>query len=139
MQHDLVEERGLVAASDFAEGLAFAQLAPGPLAAQLAMYIGWVEGRAAGALLIAIAFITPSFVMVMALSAAYVAFGGLPWMRAAFSGVGPAVIAIIARSAVKLGRATLRRDPVLWVLCALSLAATASASASGLSSTPPFV
>lgn len=125
MQKDLVEERRWVAADDYREGLAFAQLAPGPLAAQLAMYLGWVRAGTSGATLVAIAFIAPSFLMVLALSALYVRYGGLPWMRGLFYGIGAAVIAIIARSARKLTRLTLGRDAFLWILFALSLAVTA--------------
>src|ERR1044071_9951354 len=104
MQRDLVERRRWVSKQDYKEGLALAQLAPGPLAAQLAMYLGWVRGGTWGATLTGVAFIAPSFVMVLALSAAYVHFSGLPWMDRAFYGVGAAVIAVIARSAVKLAR-----------------------------------
>lgn len=125
MQRDLVEERGWIAPEDYKQGLALAQLAPGPLAAQLAIYLGWVRGRVWGATLIAAAFIGPSFLMVLALSALYVRFGGLPWMRAVFYGVGAAVIAIIARSALKLVRMTLGRDRLLWLLFAISMLVTA--------------
>jgi len=125
MQRDLVEERGWIAPEDYKQGLALAQLAPGPLAAQLAIYLGWVRGRVWGATLIAAAFIGPSFLMVLSLSALYVRFGGLPWMRAVFYGVGTAVIAIIARSALKLVRMTLGRDRLLWLLFAISMLVTA--------------
>src|SRR5215831_4894842 len=109
MQRDLVEERGWIAKQDYLEGLALAQLAPGPLAAQLAIYLGWVRARVAGATAVAFAFIAPSFVMVLGLSLLYVHYGGLPWMQRVFYGVGAAVIAIIARSAVKLMNLTLAR------------------------------
>ncbi|HEX2671316.1 MAG TPA: chromate transporter, partial [Polyangiaceae bacterium] len=99
MQRDLVEARGWIDKKDYDEGLALAQLSPGPLAAQLAIYLGWLRGRILGAALVSLAFILPSFVMVVALSALYVSFGGLPWMQGAFYGVGAAVIAIIGRSA----------------------------------------
>ncbi len=125
MQRDLVERRGWISAEEYKEGLALAQLAPGPLAAQLAIYLGWVRAGAVGATLVGIAFIAPSFLMVLALSALYVRFGGLPWMQGAFYGVGAAVIAIIARSAVKLARMTVGGDRVLWVLFAVSTLTTA--------------
>ncbi|HXH63171.1 MAG TPA: chromate efflux transporter [Gemmatimonadales bacterium] len=125
MQRDLVEQRRWIAAEDYRQGLALAQLAPGPLAAQLAMYLGWVRGRILGATLVAVVFVAPSFVMVLALSALYVRFGGLPWMQAAFYGIGAAVIAIIARSAAKLVTMTLARDRLLWALFGVSLAVTA--------------
>src|SRR6266700_2180805 len=97
MQRDLVAERGWITPDDYKQGLALAQLAPGPLAAQLAMYLGWVRGGVLGATAVGIAFVAPSFLMVLALAALYVRFGGLAWMQALFYGIGAAVIAIIAR------------------------------------------
>jgi chromate transporter len=114
MQRDLVERRKWIAPEDYKQGLALAQLAPGPLAAQLAIYLGWVRGRVVGATLVALAFVLPSFVMVLALSAVYVRYGGLSWMQGVFYGIGAAVIAIIARSAWKLVRMTLGADWLLW-------------------------
>jgi chromate transporter len=107
MQRDLVERRRWVSKQDYVEGLALAQLAPGPLAAQLAIYLGWVRAGNLGATLVAAAFILPSFVMVLGLSAVYLRYGGLFWMQGVFYGIGAAVIAIIARSAYKLVRMTL--------------------------------
>src|SRR6266436_762713 len=124
MQRDLVERRRWISKQDYLEGLALAQLAPGPLAAQLAIYLGWVRARVLGATLVALAFVAPSLVMVLAISALYVAYGGLPWMQGLFYGIGAAVIAIIARSAVKLARMTLARDWLLWTIFALSAVVT---------------
>jgi len=114
MQQDLVDNRGWVSREDYVEGLALAQLAPGPLAAQLAMYLGYVRAGILGATLVGIAFVLPSFLMVLALSAAYMRYGGLNWMQAVFYGIGAAVIAIIARSAHKLTKLTLGKEPFLW-------------------------
>src|SRR5262249_6141528 len=125
MQRDLVDERGWISEKDFKEGLALAQLAPGPLAAQLAMYLGWVHYGVLGATLVAFAFVLPSFLMVLGLSAFYVAYGGLPWMRGAFYGIGAAVIAVIARSAYKLARSTIGKDPLYAGLFATSAGVTA--------------
>jgi chromate transporter len=125
MQRDLVEERRWISEQDYKEGLALAQLAPGPLAAQLAIYLGWVRGRVLGATLVGFAFVLPSFLMVLALSALYLRFEGLTWMQGLFYGVGAAVIAIIARSAVKLVRMTLAKDWLLWTLFGVSAAVTA--------------
>jgi chromate transporter len=124
MQRDLVEQRRWITKDEYTEGLALAQLAPGPLAAQLAIYLGWVRGGVPGATLIAAAFILPSFVMVVALSWAYLRFGGLPWMQGAFYGIGAAVIAIIARSALKLVRLTLAKDRLLWAVFAMNAVVT---------------
>ncbi|HEY2773955.1 MAG TPA: chromate transporter [Candidatus Binatia bacterium] len=125
MQRDLVEERRWLSKEDYRQGLALAQLAPGPLAAQLAIYLGWVRGGIPGATLVGVAFVFPSFLMVLALSAVYVQFGGLPWMRAVFYGVGASVLAIIARSVQKLVTLTLARDFVLWTVFAVSAIVTA--------------
>ena len=125
MQRDLVEERHWFSAEEYREGLALAQLAPGPLAAQLAMYLGWARGGALGAAIVGLAFVLPSFVMVLALAVGYIHFGGLAWMQGAFYGIGAAVIAIIARSAVKLTRLTLGRDALLWGLFAVAALVTA--------------
>jgi len=116
MQQDLVDGRGWISKQDYVEGLALAQLAPGPLAAQLAIYLGYVRARILGATLVGVAFVLPSFLMVLALSAAYVQYGGLSWMQGMFYGIGAAVIAIIARSAFKLTKLTLGKDRVLWVI-----------------------
>jgi chromate transporter len=117
MQRDLVERRRWFTLQDYREGLALAQAAPGPLAAQLAIYLGWLRGGVAGATLAGLAFVLPSFLMVMVLSACYLRFGGLPWMQGAFYGIGAAVIAIIARSAFKLVRTTVGRERLLDLVC----------------------
>ena len=125
MQRDLVDARGWFTMAEYREGLALAQLAPGPLAAQLAIYLGWARAGVLGATLVSFAFVLPSFLMVLGLSAAYIQFGGLPWMQGAFRGIGAAVIAIIARSAWKLVTGTLRGDRLQWVLFLLSAVVTA--------------
>lgn len=125
MQRDLVERRGWISKQDYVEGLALAQLAPGPLAAQLAIYLGWVRAGTLGATLVSVAFILPSFVMVIALSAVYLRYGGLSWMQGAFYGIGAAVIAIIVRSAFKLVRMTIEKDWLLVLLFAVSGIVTA--------------
>jgi chromate transporter len=116
MRRDLQEARGWVTVAEYKEGIALAQLAPGPLAAQLAIYLGWLRAGFVGATLVGVAFIAPSFVMVLALSAVYVKYGGLSWMQGAFYGVGAAVIAIIGFSAWKLARKTVGKDLLLWAI-----------------------
>jgi chromate transporter len=118
MQRDLVEERKWISSEDYYEGLAFSQLCPGPLAAQLATYIGWVHSGPWGATLVGAAFILPSFLMVLAIAALYVHFGQLAWIQGMFYGIGAAVSAIIVRSAWKLMRKTLGKDILLWILFA---------------------
>jgi chromate transporter len=102
MHRDLVEKKKWITEEDYKEGLALAQLAPGPLAAQLGIYLGFVHYGVLGATLSGIAFILPSFIMVVLIGIAYKMYGGLPWMQAVFYGVGAAVIGIIAMSSYKL-------------------------------------
>lgn len=124
MYRDLVEKRGWLTEADYKEGMAIAQLMPGPLAAQLAIYLGFVHYRLLGATLVGLAFVLPSFFMVVALGAAYQAFGGIGWMQAVFYGVGAAVIGIIATSAYKLTTKNIGRDKLLWGIFVASAAVT---------------
>lgn len=116
MRRDLVEQRGWITEADYKEGLALAQLAPGPMAAQTAIYLGYVHYRIVGATLTGLAFVLPSFCMVVALGWAYSQFGGLSWMQAVFYGVGAAVIGIIAISAHKLTTKSIGKDKLLWAI-----------------------
>jgi chromate transporter len=125
MHRDLVEVRGWVSETQYREGLTLAQLAPGPLAAQLAMYLGWTRSGVGGAALAGLAFVAPSLSMVLVLAVLYVRFGGMTWLQEAFYGAGAGVIAVIARSTVKLARATLHGDPLLWTLFAVNGVVTA--------------
>ena len=124
MHRDLVERRGWISEAEYKEGLTLAQLMPGPLAAQLAIYLGYVHYGIAGATLVGTAFVLPSFLMVVALGWAYARFGGLSWMQAVFYGVGPAVIAIITLSAYKLTQRTIGKSPLLWGIYLVSAAVT---------------
>ncbi len=124
MHRDLVERRGWISESDYKEGLTLAQLAPGPLAAQLAIYLGYVHYRILGATLVGIAFVIPSFLMVVGLGVAYTAYGGLAWMQAVFYGVGAAVIGIIAISAWKLTGRSIGKDKLLWAIYLVAAAVT---------------
>src|SRR2546421_7741060 len=125
MQQDLVDDRRWVRKEDYLEGLALAQLAPGPLAAQLAIYLGYIRAGVFGATAAGVAFVLPSFMMVLGLSAAYVRFGGLPWMQGMFYGIGAGVIGIIARSAFKLTKLTLGKDKLLWGIFTVLAVSTA--------------
>src|SRR5688500_17411886 len=88
MHRDLADRRQWISEAEYKEGLTLAQLMPGPLAAQLAIYLGYVHYGVLGATLVGVAFILPSFLMVLALGWAYVLYGGLAWMQAVFYGVG---------------------------------------------------
>src|SRR5215212_8870888 len=125
IKRDLVEELEWVSESDFREGVALSQVAPGPLAAQLAMYIGWLNAGAAGAAIVGVAFVLPSLIIVLALAKVYARSGNMPTISMLFYGAGAAVIAVIARSGVRLARSAIQRDPVLWMVVLLNAIATA--------------
>jgi chromate transporter len=125
MERNLVEERRWLTKEEYLRGLALAQLAPGPLAAQLAMYIGFVKNRFIGTTLVGIAFVLPSFLMVVLLGAVYVRYGGLEWMREAFYGIGAAVIGIIVKSAYKLSKVTLKDKKHSWAIFVVMCVVTA--------------
>lgn len=116
MQRDLVERRRWVTEQDFLDGVALGQTMPGPLAAQVAMWVGYLQGGARGAFAVAVPFIAPSFVLVLAVAVAYVRYSGLGVVAALFYGIAPAVVAIVALAAVKLARLTDRRDRRLWAI-----------------------
>jgi chromate transporter len=125
MHHDLVETRRWITEDEYREGVALAQLSPGPLAAQLCFYLGFIRGGVSGAVLSGVAFVGPSFLMVLALGWAYSRYGGLPWMQAVFYGVGASVIGLISRSAYGLAKKTIGRDLLLWGILIVVAVATA--------------
>jgi len=124
MHRDLVEFRRWITEDTYKLSLALAQIMPGPLAAQVAIAIGFFEGGVLAATLAGLAFVLPSFLMVVAISLAYVAYGGLLWMQALFYAIGATVIAIIAIAAYKLARSTNKRDPLLWGIFVVLTAVT---------------
>jgi chromate transporter len=125
MQRDLVERRAWIDRGDFLDGVALGQTMPGPLAAQVVMWIGYLRAGVVGALGTAAAFILPSFVAVIVVAVLYVRYQGLDWVQAVFYGIAPAVMAIIAVAAVRLALLTNRRDVRLWVISAVTMAVTA--------------
>src|SRR5258707_9445554 len=110
MQRDLVEQRGWISKQDFLDGVALGQTMPGPLAAQVAMWVGYLKRGAVGAAATALAFIAPSFLMVFAVAAVYAHYSGLAIVQSLFYGIAPAVMAIITIAACKLVRLTDGKD-----------------------------
>jgi chromate transporter len=129
MHRDLVEKERWVSEEEYQLSLALAQIMPGPLAAQLAIALGYFQHGLVGATAVGLAFVVPSFFMVLAISMAYVKFGGLWWMQALFYGIGASVIGIIAIAAYKLSRSTNKRDPLLWAIFAVLAIVTIVAQA----------
>jgi chromate transporter len=132
MHKDLVEKRQWITEEEYKQGLTLAQLMPGPLAAQLAIYLGFVHYRILGATLVGLAFVIPSFIMVVLLGMLYKLYGGLTWMQSVFYGVGAAVVGIIAISSYKLTVKTvgkfnwpsLSQNWLLWVFFIIAAAST---------------
>lgn len=132
MHRDLVEERKWITEEEYKDGLALAQLAPGPLAAQLGIYLGYVHYRILGATLCGLAFVLPSFFMVVVIGMAYKMFGGLSWMQAIFYGVGAAVVGIIFMSSYKLSEKSISKfnskaviqNWLLWLFFIIAAAVT---------------
>ncbi len=132
MHRDLVEDKKWISEEEYKEGLALAQLAPGPLAAQLGIYLGYVHYGIIGATLSGLAFVLPSFFMVVLLGIAYKLYGGLSWMQSVFYGVGAAVIGIIAVSSYKLTTKSISKlqadgiksNALLWVFFLIMAAVT---------------
>jgi chromate transporter len=124
MHRDLVERRKWISEAEYKEGLTLAQLMPGPLAAQLAIYLGYVHYGIRGATLVGVAFVLPSFLMVIGLGWVYVNFGGISWMQAAFYGVGASVIGIITISAYKLTQKTIGANSLMWAIYLVSAVTT---------------
>jgi chromate transporter len=125
MQRDLVGRRGWLTDAEFLDGVALGQTMPGPLAAQVVMWIGYLRKGWAGALATAAAFIAPSFLVVLAVAAIYARYSGLPIVQSLFYGIAPAVMAIVAIAAYKLARLTNRRDARLWAISAVLVSVTA--------------
>jgi chromate transporter len=122
MRRDLVDDRQWFTAAEYEDGLALAAACPGPLAYQLAVYLGFIRFRIAGALAVAVAFALPPFAIVTAAAAAYGRFATTWQVRALFYGIAPAVVALIIKSSWNLGAKTLRSDVRAWVLAVLACA-----------------
>lgn len=124
MHRDLVVEKQWISDEEYKEGLALAQLAPGPLAAQLSIYLGYLHYGVLGATLVGLAFVLPSFLMVLALGFAYQLYGGLSWMQAVFYGISAGVIGIIAFGSYKLVNKSIGQDKILWAIFLLAVITT---------------
>jgi chromate transporter len=125
MQRDLVEKKGWVHKKDFLNGVALGQTMPGPLAAQVAMWVGFLQRGPLGAFFICLPFIIPSFLVVLAIAFFYVRYQGLDWVQALFYGIAPGVMGIIAIAAVKLARLTNRKEARLWIISVVTMLVTA--------------
>ncbi len=133
IQRDLVQSRGWLTEHDFLNGVALGQTMPGPLAAQVVMWVGFLQRGTAGAFASSALFILPSFLAVLVIAMIYVPNQGLSIVQGLFYGIAPAVMAVIAVAAVKLARLTDKRDPKLWAITVvIGVATVVSGSEIGL-------
>ena len=122
MHQELVERRRWISEHRFLHALNYCMLLPGPEAQQLAIYIGWLLHRTWGGIVAGTLFVLPSLVFLIVLSYIYVTFGDVVWVRGVFSGIKPAVVAVVLYAAWRIGSRALR-NKVLWGLGAASFLA----------------
>ncbi len=122
MHTELVEKRRWVGEERFLHALNYCMLLPGPEAQQLAIYLGWLLHRTWGGIVAGAFFVLPSAVLLWALSWLYVSFGAQAWMVGVFGGLKPAVIAIVAVAALRIGGKVLK-NVVMWALAVSAFAA----------------
>jgi chromate transporter len=130
MQAELQEKRGWVSKEKFLEGLALVNMLPGPGATQLGIFIGHAKCGMAGGIIAGLCFVLPAFFIMLALAAAYLAYGALPSMRSAFYGIGPVVLGIFTVAVYRLGKNAIKER--VQVLIAVAAAATMAAPHIGL-------
>jgi chromate transporter len=123
MEKELVGDKGWVTRQEMRDAIAVSQALPGPLAIQVGIFIAYMRGGFWGAWAGGWAFILPNFVIVAALGALYVHFGGLSWMTALFYGVSPAVIALIIHSCYRLAKLGME-DWLQWAVAAVCFVVT---------------
>jgi chromate transporter len=128
MERELVTERGWLTKEQMREAIAVCQSLPGPLAIQVGIYISYLRAGFWGAWAGGWAFIFPNFVIVAAIGAVYVYFGGLQPVTAIFYGVSPAVIALILHSCYRLAKLGME-DWVQWALAVVCFGVTVALQA----------
>lgn len=122
MHQELVDKRRWISEGRFLHALNYCMLLPGPEAQQLAIYLGWLLHRTAGGIVAGVLFVLPSFFVLAALSYIYLVHGQQPLIQAAFAGIKPVVVAIVAFTAWRIGSRTLQ-NRLLQAIAALALLA----------------
>ena len=122
MHRDLVERRRWISEERFLHALNYCMLLPGPEAQQLAIYVGWLLHRTVGGIVAGVLFVLPGAFVVLALSALYAGWGGVPWVDALFFGLKAAVLAVVVEAVVRIGRRALRSGALVGVAAAAFVA-----------------
>ncbi|HJR11620.1 MAG TPA: chromate transporter, partial [Rhodanobacteraceae bacterium] len=115
MHRELVETRRWISDARFLHALNYCMLLPGPEAAQLAIYIGWMLHRTAGGLIAGLLFVLPGFVTILALSIVYTLYGQVPWIVAIFFGLKAAVLAVVIEAVLRIGRKAIKNHIMLAI------------------------
>ena len=122
MHQELVERRRWISERRFLHALNYCMVLPGPEAQQLATYLGWLMHRTWGGVVAGVLFVLPSLFILIVLSWVYIAYGDLPLVAGLFYGIKPAVTAIVAQAAHRIGGRALKNN-VLWAIAAASFVA----------------
>jgi chromate transporter len=122
LHQELVERRRWLSEQRFLHALNYCMLLPGPEAQQLVTYIGWLMHKRWGGVVAGALFVLPSLAILIALSWVYIAWGDVPWMAGLFFGIKPAVTAIVALAAHRMGSRVLKNN-TLWAIAAASFVA----------------
>lgn len=122
MQAEIQEKRKWIDKKAFVDGLALVNMLPGPGATQLGIFIGHAKGGMAGGIIAGLCFILPAFLIMLALAAAYLAYGALPSMRSAFYGIGPVVLGIFAVAVYRLGKNAIKQRAQVVIAVAAAAA-----------------
>ena len=108
LHRTVVEEKGWVDEARFAHALSFCMLLPGPEAQQLAVWLGWRLHGVRGGVAAGLLFVLPGLLVMLGLSALYVAHGRSEWAGPVLLGLKAAVVALVAQALVRIGRRTVR-------------------------------
>src|SRR5881628_459350 len=126
MQAELQEKRGWVSRERFVEGLSLVNMLPGATAAQLSIFLGYARGGWWGGLLGGLCFVVPGFLVLLALTMGYAAFGATPMLRGALYGLGPVVLGIYIVALYRLGTAAMSARSQIAIAVVAALAALAT-------------
>ncbi len=123
IQNEVVERRRWVSQEEFGEAAMLGQILPGPVAVDAVVYLGYHLRGWPGAIVSFVAFILPSFLLMLGLTALYLSYGQVPQLAGALKGLGAAVVALIAAAAYRMGKPALRdwRSALLLVAAMLAL------------------
>jgi chromate transporter len=115
MHRELVEKHKWISDARFLHALNYCMLLPGPEAAQLAIYIGWLLHRTVGGLIAGLLFVLPGFITILGLSIIYALYGQVPLIVAVFFGLKAAVLAVVIEAVLRIGRKALKNRVMVGI------------------------